>query len=271
MAVMEKTTGRLAMPDGIELHYSVEGPADGDWIVLSNSLATDLRLWDYEASYLAERFRVLRYDTRGHGQSGASPAPYGFDQLTADVVALMDHLEIAKADFLGLSLGGMTALAMGVSHPDRVKRILCCDARADAPEPYKAIWDGNIEKLHNSDVHALCEPTLARWFTAPYLADAANSAKLDKVRDMFNSTAADGYEGVARCLQSLDLLKDLGSLPHDVLYVGGADDMAAPVAVMQAMAEATPKARFVEIAEAAHLSNLEQPETFKAAILGFLS
>ncbi len=271
MTMMDKDTGKLALADGPKLHYSVEGQADGDWIVLSNSLATDLRLWDYEVSYLAERFKVLRYDVRGHGQSDASPAPYTFDQLSDDLVALMDHLGIAQADILGISLGGMTALAMGISYPDRVKRILCCDARADAPDPYKAIWDGNIAKLHAADITALCAPTLERWFTAPYLADAANTAKLDVVRDMFIGTAEDGYEGVARCLQSLDLLKDLGGLPHEALFIGGAADMAAPVAVMQGMAKATPNGRFVEIADAAHLSNLEQPEQFKAAILGFLS
>lgn len=271
MTMMKQETGKVTLADGTKLHYCVEGQADGDWIILSNSLSTDTRLWDYEVGYLGQTHKVLRYDTRGHGLSDATPAPYSFDQLTSDLVTLMDHLSIAKADILGVSLGGMTALAMGLSYPDRINRILCCDARADAPDPYKAIWDGNLAKLHETDLPTLCEPTLTRWFTAPYLADEANAAKLAVARDMFNTTSPHGYEGVARCLQSLDMLKDLGNLNHQVLYATGSADMAAPAAVMQAMADATPNGRFVQIEDAAHLSNLEQPEQFKDAVQSFLS
>ncbi len=261
----------VTLSDGVKLAYQVDGPMDGDWIILSNSLATDMRLFDYEASYLAETHRVLRFDTRGHGQSDASALPYGFPQLISDVVALMDHLQIAKADFLGVSLGGMTALAMGVAHPDRVDRIMCCDARADAPDPYKAIWDGNIAKLHAENLNALCEPTLTRWFTPGFLADAANTPKLDVVRDMFKATAPEGYEGAARCLQTLDLLPSLPALQAKTLYMTGDQDMAAPTAVMQAMAEATPNSTFKVIGDAAHLSNLEQPARFKQEICSFLA
>ncbi|MCG3268075.1 alpha/beta fold hydrolase [Yoonia sp. I 8.24] len=260
----------LELSDGVKLAYQIDGPANGDWIICSNSLATDMRLFDYEASYLAKTFRVLRYDTRGHGQSTASQPPYSFPQLVGDLIALMDHVGIAKADVLGVSLGGMTALALAVHHPDRVNRIVCCDARADAPDPYKAIWDGNIAKLHNENLAALCEPTLTRWFTESFLADGANKPKLDVVRDMFNATASIGYEGTARCLQSLDVLPSLSGLTHDALFMTGAQDVAAPVAVMQAMADATPNGTFKVIADAAHLSNLEQPQAFKNEICAFL-
>ncbi len=261
---------RFDLADGGHLNYRVQGPEGADWIILSNSLATDMRLWDAEVAFLAQTMRVLRYDTRGHGKSAAPKPPYTFPQLCDDLIALMDHLSIAKADILGISLGGMTALAMAQSHPERVNRVLCCDARADAPDPYKAIWDGNIARLHDANVAALCEGTLARWFTADYLADAANTAKLNVVRDMFNATAADGYEGTARCLQSLDLFGGLSAMTHETLYVTGDQDMAAPVAVMQAMADATPNATFHVISDAAHLSNLEQPDQFANVICTFL-
>lgn len=260
----------LALADGGHLNYRIDGPEGADWIILSNSLATDMRLWDAEVEFLSQTMRVLRYDTRGHGKSSAPKPPYTFPQLCTDLVALMDHLSIAKADILGISLGGMTALAMAQSHPDRVNRVLCCDARADAPDPYKAIWDGNIARLHDANVAALCEGTLARWFTAGYLADPVNKPKLDVVRDMFNATAADGYEGTARCLQSLDLFGGLAGVTHETLYVTGDQDMAAPVAVMQAMDDATPNATFHVISDAAHLSNLEQPDQFANAICAFL-
>lgn len=264
-------TDTLTLQDGISINYRIDGPEGADWIILSNSLATDLRLWDAEVEYLSQSMRVLRYDTRGHGQSDASPAPYTFDLLCGDLVALMDHLSIEKADIMGISLGGMIALAMGINHPERVGRILCCDARADAPAPYKAIWDGNIARLHSDGLATLCEPTLQRWFTEPFLAEAANKPKLDVVRAMFNATAPDGYEGVARCLQSLDLLADLSKITQPVLYVTGAGDMAAPVAVMQAMSDATPNSRFDVIESAAHLSNLEQPKAFEMIISDFLA
>ncbi|MEM5476306.1 alpha/beta fold hydrolase [Pacificibacter sp. AS14] len=265
------STNTVTLPDGTNLNYCVEGKSDGDWIILSNSLATDLRLWDNEVKFLSKSMRVLRYDVRGHGQSESSPAPYDFDQLCADLVALMDHLSIEKADIMGISLGGMTALAMGIKHPTRVNRIMCCDARADAPDPYKAIWDGNIAKLHAENLGALCEPTLTRWFTAPFLQNADNKLGLDVVRSMFNATAPDGYEGVARCLQSLDLKGDLAGLSHETLYVTGAADMAAPVAVMQEMSDLTPNSQFKVIEDAAHLSNLEQPEEFANIIKKFLN
>ena len=262
---------KLELSNGVTLAYQIDGPADGDWIILSNSLATDMRLFDYEASYLGQTRQVLRYDTRGHGQSSATQPPYSFPDLVGDLVALMDHLQIAKADFLGVSLGGMTALAMGVAHPDRVGRIACCDARADAPDPYKAIWDGNIAKMHAENLDALCEPTLTRWFTAEFLEDTANTSKLDVVRDMFKTTSPDGYEGCARCLQTLDLLPSLPNMGAETLFMTGDQDVAAPAAVMQAMADATPNGSFALIEDAAHLSNLEQPKRFQEQISQFFS
>ncbi|MGB1338420.1 MAG: alpha/beta fold hydrolase [Planktomarina sp.] len=264
-------TGTVTMQDGVKLAYQIDGPADGDWIILLNSLATDMRLFDHETSYLSKTHRVLRYDTRGHGQSDASAPPYGFPRLMSDVVGLIDHLEIERADMLGVSLGGMTALAVAIAHPNRVKRLICCDARADAPDPYKAIWEDNIAKLHAENLAALCEPTLTRWFTDPFLADASNKPKLDVVRDMFKSTSAAGYEGAAQCLQTLDFLPSLSTLQAETLYVTGDQDLAAPVVVMQSMADATPNSTFKVIEDAAHLSNLEQPKQFKDIITGFLA
>ncbi len=264
-------TGTVTMQDGVKLAYQIDGPADGDWIILLNSLATDMRLFDHETSYLGKTHRVLRYDTRGHGQSDASAPPYGFPRLMSDVVGLIDHLEIERADMLGVSLGGMTALAVAIAHPNRVKRLICCDARADAPDPYKAIWEDNIAKLHAENLAALCEPTLTRWFTDPFLADASNKPKLDVVRDMFKSTSAAGYEGAAQCLQTLDFLPSLSTLQAETLYVTGDQDLAAPVVVMQSMADATPNSTFKVIEDAAHLSNLEQPKQFKDIITGFLA
>ena len=264
-------TGQLPGAGGVGISYQIDGPEDAPWLILSNSLATDRRMWAPQIDALCVSRRVLRYDTRGHGQSEAGQAPYSFDQLTGDVLALCDALEIERADFLGLSLGGMTGLALALRAPERVGRLVCCDARADAPEPYKAMWDGNIAQLHKTGISGLREPTIGRWFTPAFLESPENAAALDTVRDMIQTTSPIGYEGVARLLQTLDLRDKLATLQTDTLYITGAADMAAPVAVMHDMADNTPRASLTVLPDAAHLSNIEQPVAFIDAIKGFLS
>ena len=262
--------GAITATDGTRIAYQVDGPEGAPWIILSNSLATDRRVWAPQLDALAASRRVLSYDTRGHGVSDAATPPYDFDQLTGDVLALCGALSITRADFMGISLGGMTGLALAQQHPDLIGRLVCADARADAPAPYKAIWDGNIERLHAGGMAALCDGTLERWFTAGFAANPDNSAMLQMVRDMILTTSANGYEGAARCLQQLDLLGGLGTIKCQTLYVVGAADPAAPVAVMQDMTDRTPGAALAVVADAAHLSNLEQPALFTDAIRGFL-
>ncbi len=267
----EVLSGMLPGADGVGISYLVEGPEDAPWLILSNSLATDRRMWEPQIDVLRASRRVLRYDTRGHGQSEAGQAPYNFEQLTGDVLALCDALHIERADFLGLSLGGMTGLALAMRAPEKVKRLVCCDARARAPAPYKAMWESNIARLHEVGMAALVEPTLSRWFTDPFLDAPAQSEALDGVRSMIRNTSPAGYEGVARLLQSLDLQDGLATLQPETLYITGASDMAAPVDVMQDMADRTPNASLTVLPNAAHMSNIEQPEAFINAIKGFLS
>lgn len=262
--------GEITAPDGVELFYQVDGEEGRPWVVLSNSLATDLRLWAPQIASLTERFRVLRYDTRGHGKSGVAKAPYNLKMLTGDVLALFDALEIERADFVGISLGGMIGLELAISHPDRIKRLVCCDARADAPDAYKSIWDGNIGRIADGGLAAVCEPTLERWFTADFLKDPANLDVLATVRSMILGTSRDGYEGVARCLQSLDILPRLGAIGCPTLFIVGESDPAASVAVMEDMRNRTPNAEMLILRNAAHISNLEQSQAFGDGIAGFL-
>lgn len=264
-------SGHLTTTNGSKLFYTADGPAGAQWLVLSNSLATDNRMWLAQMDAFTTTHRVLRYDSRGHGQSGVTTDPYDFDDLADDVVQLMDHLDISQTDFVGVSMGGMTGLALALKAPSRVRRLVCCDARADAPDAYRTIWDGNIAKLHESGIEALCEPTIERWFTAPFRNDPDNQELLDSVRDMICDTPADGYEGAARCLQSLGLLPHLGDIKVSTLYVVGAQDPAAPVPVMQDMADRTPRSALAVLDDAAHLSNMEQPGAFNDRVLAFLN
>lgn len=262
--------GSVSGVGGVKISYQVEGPENAPWLILSNSLATDRRMWDAQMDVFLASRRVLRYDTRGHGQSESVQGPYTFDQLTGDVLALYDALSIERADFLGLSLGGMTGLALAIRAPEKVGKLICCDARAQAPEPYKAMWDGNIARLHEVGIDGMVEPTIGRWFTAPYLEAPENAAVLDVVRSMIKGTSPAGYEGVARLLQTLDLQGQLASIKSETLYVTGEADMAAPVAAMQEMADLTGVTLTV-IPNAAHLSSIEQPEAFIDAVSAFLN
>ncbi|MEP3275448.1 MAG: alpha/beta fold hydrolase [Stappiaceae bacterium] len=255
--------------DGVSLSYSVTG--SGPWLVLSNSLATNKEMWQPQLAEFAKSYTVLTYDTRGHGMSGTGNAPYNFSVLASDVVAIMTKLNIASAKFLGLSLGGMTGLALALEHPEKLDSLVCCDARADAPEPYKAIWDQNITRLHEGGMSAIADGTLARWFSTPFNAEPENAETIDKIRRMILSTPPEGYEAAARCLQSLDLLKDLSQITVPTSYIVGEFDMAAPLSVMQDMASRTSGGTLRTIPGAAHLSNVEKPNEFLSAALDCLN
>ncbi len=271
MSQSTSNTGTVSTTDGVSLYYRIDGPENAPWLILSNSLATDIRMWDPQLDLFTSSHRVLRYDSRGHGNSGLSPAGFSFTTLASDVVQLMDSLDIRTADMAGISMGGMTGLATALLAPDRIRRLVCCDARADAPDMYRAIWDGNIARLHEGGIGPLCEPTMERWFTTSFRDDPVNAATLDLVRDMISKTPDAGYELAARCLQSLDLLPHLGDIRCPTLYIVGEEDPAAPIAVMQDMADKTPDGRLVIIREAAHLSNIEQPAAFSKAVSSFLN
>ncbi len=247
------------------LSVKVEGPVGKPWILLSNSLATDLHMWDGQIGFLAETHRVVRYDTRGHGQSTAPQGPYDLDMLVEDMLAVLDHVGADRANVMGLSLGGMTALGLGLAHPDRVRRMVVCDARADNPPPFVASWDDRIAAIERGGMAAIVSGTLERWFTGRASADLRVRAEA-----MILATAVPGFAGCARALQGLNYLHRLGELTVPVRYVVGSEDMAAPVAAMQAMADATPGARLTVLPGLAHIPAMEDPAAFQDAVMNWL-
>ncbi len=261
---------RVSVSGGASLHTRIDdGPGpDAPWIVLSNSLAADHTMWDRQIPLLTGRYRVLRYDTRGHGASDAPEGPYSFDMLVGDVLAVMDHHGIARAAFMGLSLGGMTGLGLALSRPERVDRLVCCDARADAPEGFVKSWDDRIAAVGSGGTAAILAATVERWLVPAFR--AAHPAVVRDVERMILATSASGYRGCAEALKRLDYLKDIARMSVPVLYVVGAEDMAAPPDAMRAMAAATPGSRLAIVADAAHLANLDNAEGFEAAVSGFL-
>jgi len=254
----------------VRLSCRIDGNSGNPWLILSNSLATDHSMWSPQIGVLTRAYRVLRYDTRGHGASTAPPAPYSLATLAGDVIAIMDRYDIEQADFMGLSLGGMTGLGLALDHPDRIRRLICCDARADAPEAYRQMWPANIARAREKGMDALVEPTLERWFSGSFRARKASRPVLNATGDMIRRTSVEGYAGCAAALMGLDYLPRLGSITVPTLYVVGENDPAAPRAVMEKMAAQTPAADFFAIPKAAHLSNLERPDAFNNAVKGWL-
>ncbi len=254
--------------NGVNLNYQIEGPDGAPWLVFSNSLATDLGMWNAEAAHYARRFRVLRYDTRGHGGSAATPSPYSLDLLVADAAGLLDKLGIKRTIFVGLSLGGMTAMGLALKDPSRLRAIAVCAARADVPDGFAKMWDERIGLARTKGMAALVDSTLSRWFTPELLAEKPTF--LGNVEAMIRRTSVEGYVGCANALLGLDYLRHLGRIELPALFVAGANDIAAPSAIMRAMSEGVAGARFVELSPSGHLVNLQQSAKFRETLDAFL-
>ncbi len=255
--------------NGVSQNYRIDGSEGAPWLVFSNSLATDLGMWDAEAAHYAGRYRVLRYDTRGHGGSAATPSPYTLDLLVSDAAGLMESLGVKRPIFVGLSLGGMTAMGLALRDPARLRAIAVCAARADVPDGFGMMWDERIGIARTKGMNALVESTLARWFTPELLAQ--KPAFLDGVTRMIETTSVEGYAGCAEALKRLDYLPRLDRITLPTLFVAGANDIAAPSANMRAMSEKVARSRFVELNPSGHLVNLQQPARFRESLDAFLA
>jgi len=253
--------------NGITFNYAVDGTDGAPWLVLSNSLATTLAMWDAQAAELKRAFRVLRYDQRGHGATDAPAGRYTFDLLIADALALIDALSISRAHFVGLSMGGATALGLGLRHPDRIDRVIICDSGCASTPATSQQWEERIAVAQKEGMAVLVEPTVARWF--PPETVQANPPHLDKVRAMIRSTPVNGFIGCAAALADHDFRSAVGTLTRPALFIVGEKDGTTPAAMRQ-MHQALPGSTYVELPGAGHISNLDQPERFTKAIAEFL-
>lgn len=251
--------------DGCRLAFTLTGPEAGPTLVLSNSLGTDRGLWEGQIARLSRHHRILTYDTRGHGASDAPVGPYSIERLGRDVLALMDHVGVARADVCGISIGGLTALWLGVHAPDRVRRLVLANtgARIGSVES----WTGRMRVVKSGGPHAIAEATMARWFTGGFR--AAHPAVVARVRTAFESTPATGYLGCCAALRDADLRAVAARVVAPVLVITGTHDPATPPADGAWLAATIPGATLVEL-DAAHLSNLERADAFTEAVRTFL-
>jgi 3-oxoadipate enol-lactonase len=260
-------TDLVALGD-VEIAVRIDGEPGRPWMVLSNSLGNTYECWNLQMPLLTETYRVLRYDTRGHGRSASPEWPYGLDVLVGDVIDLMDHVGVEKADFMGVSLGGMTALGLAINHSGRIGRVVCCGARANTTLSLVDVWDARIAAVRASGIEAELVSSLNRWFTPACHKDQPDI--ISEAAAMMRATNPEGYIACIEALKRLDYKPFLGQIRSPVLFLTGAQDSAAPPAVVKEMATLTPGAEYEEITPGAHICLLENPRGFNAAVARWL-
>ncbi len=259
------TSGTFATGDSCRIAWRFDGPCDAPVLLLSNSLGTSMAMWDPQMAAFAARFRVLRYDGRGHGGSDASSGGYSLDRLGRDVLELLDALSLEAVDFCGLSLGGMIGQWLGIRAPERIRRLVLANTSAYMGPPSN--WDSRIAAAVRDGMAPLAEASVARWFTPDFA--AANPATIAPIREGLYATDPIGYAGSCAAIRDMDMRR-IGILnPLSVLVIGGTLDPATPPADSDALATVIPNARLVML-EAAHLSNIEQPGDFSRHVIDFL-
>jgi len=258
----------LQLADG-ELFYSLEGPVDAPVLVLSNSLGTDLRMWDAQVAAFTEYFRVLRYDTRGHGRSLVTEGFYSIEQNGRDVLALLDALDIAKVHFCGLSMGGLIGQWLAINAPQRIQRLVLCNTAAKIGNP--EVWNPRIETVlrdGQAAMLALRDASIARWFTPEFA--ATESALVEPVVGMLAATSPQGYAANCAAVRDADFRDEILSIKAATLIICGTADVVTTPEHGRFMQERIRGAELVEF-RAAHLSNVETGELFTSRVLGFLT
>lgn len=250
----------------MSLHHSVGGHRDAPALVLGSSLGTTREMWEPQAAPLAERFRVVRYDRRGHGRSPVVAGPTTLDDLGADVLALLDDLDLERVSFVGLSLGGLEGMWLALHAPERIDRlVLACTA---ASFPPRENWVERAFAVRASGVGAVADAVLARWF-GPVFRETRPDV-VSHFEGMLRTTPPEGYAACCEVLAEANLAPQLGAITAPTLVLTGSDDPAVPPARGAELAAAIPGAEHVVIEGAAHIANVEQPEAFTAAVLRHL-
>ncbi len=254
--------------DGAAIAYHIDGPADGTAVVMSHSLGSSSVMWEPQLPALTDAYRVVRFDTRGHGDSGAPDEPYSLDQLAGDAAAVIEAEASAPVHWIGLSMGGMIGQTLALKRPELLRSLMLCDTSAQVPADGQAVWDDRIAAVREEGMAALAEPTMQRWFTPNYLRE--DPPAVLPIRAQFEATDVAGYAGCCEAIRRLDNLTRLHEIELPTLIIVGEDDPGTPVAASEAMQREIAGAELVVLPNASHLSNVEQEEAFNDAMRGFL-
>jgi 3-oxoadipate enol-lactonase len=252
--------------NGHRVHYRWDGAANAPVLVLSNSLGTSLGMWDGQIPAIAQQFRVLRYDTRGHGGSEVTPGEYRIEQLGADVLALTAALDIAEFSFCGLSMGGLIGQWLALEAGKRLQRVVLCNTAAKIGDADG--WNTRIATTLRDGLAEVAKGAIARWFTAEFA--ATHPAEVETIRRQLLACSVSGYAASCAAVRDADYRHRLRDIQKPVLVIAGSGDPVTPLAEGEALASSIPGAQLA-VMDAAHLSNVGDSERFNAALLGFLA
>ncbi len=251
---------------GVAFAVRSDGPDAAPALLLSNSLSSDMSMWDDQVPGWSQHFKVIRYDQRGHGQTAAPPGPYTIDQLGRDAVAVLDHFGIARAHFCGLSMGGMVGMWLLTHAPGHLDRAVLSNTSAHMGP--KDLWNGRIALAREGGMEATVEPTVKRWFPAAFHKKAP--ATIERMRNMIRHTSLAGYIGCCEAIRDMDQRESIRAIRNPTLVIIGANDPATTPEAGRAIHDAIPGAEMV-VLDAAHISNVEHPEAFTREVEEFLT
>jgi 3-oxoadipate enol-lactonase len=256
--------------NGIDLHYEVHGDLENQrlpWLVFSHSLACSIAMWQPQLQAFAGHYRVLAFDTRGHGASDAPAGPYTLEQLADDLNDLLLALDIETAHFVGLSMGGMIGQVFALKYPKVFRSLTIADSTSRWPPETAALFAERVKIAQAKGMDSLVQPTLERWFTPPF--HRSEPEKVASIGALIRSTTVEGYAGCCDAIPRINTTARLKDISCPILVIVGKDDPGTPLAMSQAIVANASGAELVVLENAAHISNIEQPAKFNAALSAF--
>jgi 3-oxoadipate enol-lactonase len=251
--------------DGCPINVEVGGRDGAPVLMLSNSLGTNLHMWDDQAAELAKHFRLIRYDRRGHGRSGVPQGPYSMERFGRDVLSVLDALGVKKTHWCGLSMGGMVGQWLGANAPDRVEKLVLANTNYYYAD--KGPWSDRIKFVREKGLAALVDANMQRWFTEGFRSRA--SEPIARMKAMFVATDPAGYIACCEAIRDMDFRTTNPRISAPTLVIVGSHDAATPPSAGEAIMQQVKGAKLVSL-DAAHISNIEQPKAFTEAVLNFL-
>jgi 3-oxoadipate enol-lactonase len=255
--------------NGIKVNYEIHGREGAPWLVLSHSLACSVRMWDPQIAALKDRYRILAYDTRGHGATEAPKGAYTLDLLADDLFFLLGHLQIKTTHYCGLSMGGMIGQTFALKYPGVFRKLILADTTSRYPAEAAPLWAERIKTAESKGMEPLAQPTLERWFTEPFR--KSNAATVDAIRKLIVATPVAGYAGCSHAIPKINLTARLKDIKCPILVIVGEQDPGTPLAMAKEIHDNAPGSKLVVLPQAAHLANLEQPAGFTRAMEEFLA
>jgi 3-oxoadipate enol-lactonase len=255
----------FAQLEDVRIHYDLAGPSSAPALVFSNSLGATLSMWGPQMPVFEKQFRVLRSDTRGHGQSSVTPGPYTIDQLGRDVISLLDELQLDRVYFCGLSMGGQTGMWLALNAADRFHKLVLCNTAAKIGTP--EVWNTRIEGVRKGGMKSISSAVMERWFSADYRTKSPDVIASTKL--MLEGANPDGYVANCAAIRDFDARESIAAIHVPTLVIAGTHDAATTPADGRYLAGHIAGARYVEL-NTAHLSNIENRDRFNTELSAFL-